>query len=45
MKAASGSELGLYSAAYRNACDHFERVRLSTFAGSEVLRMIAANGS
>jgi hypothetical protein len=43
MKAASGSEL--VSAAYRNARDHFKRVRLSTFAGSEVQRMIAANGS
>ena len=45
MKAATGSELGLYSAAYRSTRDHFNRVRLSTFAGSEVQRMMAANGS
>src|ERR1700730_587702 len=31
--------------AYRNARDHFDRVRLSTFEGLEVQRMMAANGS
>jgi hypothetical protein len=29
--AANGSELGLYSSAYRITRDHFDRVRLSTF--------------
>jgi hypothetical protein len=45
IKAASGSELGLYSIAYRSTRDHLERVRLSTFTRSEVQRMTAANGS
>jgi len=41
MNVASGSALVLYSAAYRITRDHFDRVRLSTFAGSAVQRMIA----
>jgi hypothetical protein len=45
MKVASGSELGLYCAAYRSTRDHFDLVRLSTLPGSEVQRIIAANGS
>jgi hypothetical protein len=40
----SGSEGDLY-VANPNARAHFERVRLSTFAGSAVQRMMAANGS
>ena len=40
----SGSEWHLYFIAYRNA-DHFDRVRLSTLAGSEVHKITAANGS
>src|ERR1700730_9307604 len=31
--------------AYRSARDHFDRVRLSTFEGSELQRMMEANGS
>jgi hypothetical protein len=45
MNAVSGSERGLCPNAYRKTRDHFDRVRLSTLAGSEVQRMIAANGS
>jgi hypothetical protein len=41
----SGSEWDLYFNAYRSTRDHFDRVRLSTLPGSEVQRMIAANGS
>ena len=35
----------MYLSAYRSTRDHFDRVRLSTFAGSAVQRMTAANGS
>jgi hypothetical protein len=44
-KRSSGSESGLYAAAYRITRDHLLRVRLSAFAGSAVHRMTAANGS
>jgi hypothetical protein len=40
----SGSESGLYAAAYRKSRDHLLRVRLSALAGSAVHRMIAAKG-
>jgi hypothetical protein len=43
MNLSSGSEGDLY-VANPNARAHFERVRLSTFAGSAVQRMMAANG-
>ena len=43
MNVASGSELDLYSIAYRSTRDHFDRVRLPTLLGSEVQRKIAAN--
>jgi hypothetical protein len=43
--AASASELGLYSTAYRSTRDHLDRVRLSTFSESDVQKMMAANGS
>src|ERR1700732_4942392 len=45
MNWSSGSEWHLYASAYRSTRDHLDRVRLSTFAGSAVQRMIAANGS
>jgi hypothetical protein len=43
--AARGSAFVLYSIAYRSARDHFDLVRLSTFSGSDVQKMMAANGS
>src|ERR1700737_5041131 len=45
MNLSSGSSIGLRDIAYLNARDHFDRVRLSTFAGFAVQRMMAANGS
>jgi hypothetical protein len=45
MNRSSGSSSGLRDIAYLNARDHFDRVRLSTFVGSAVQRIIAANGS
>jgi hypothetical protein len=45
MNLSSGSEWDLISSAYRNTRDHFDRVRLSTLAGSEVQKITAANGS
>src|SRR5260370_21388516 len=41
----SGSDAIFCTSAHRTALDHFDRVRLSTLAGSAVQRMIAANGS
>jgi hypothetical protein len=43
--AVNGSELGLYSAAYRIKRDQLDRVRLSTLPGSEVHKITIANGS
>src|ERR1700730_17602167 len=45
MNASSGPGGDLYAKAYRRRRDHFDRVRLSTLAGSAVQRIIAANGS
>ena len=45
MNLSSGLDSDLYSNAYRSTRDHFDRVRLWTLRGSEVQRMIAANGS
>ena len=42
MNCSSGSESGLYTAAYRMTRDHLLRVRLSALAGSAVHRMIEA---
>jgi hypothetical protein len=42
---ASGSEGSLCAKVYRRARDHLDRVRLSTFFGSAVQRITAANGS
>jgi len=45
MNLSSGSEYGLYIAAYLMTRLHLLRVRLSALAGSAVHRMTAANGS
>src|SRR3984893_3441640 len=45
MNASSDPECDLYLSAYRSTRDHLDRVRLSTFVGSAVQRMTAANGS
>jgi Arabinose-binding domain of AraC transcription regulator, N-term len=45
MNRSNGSSIGLCSSTYRRTRDHLDRVRLSTFAGSAVQRMIAAKGS
>jgi hypothetical protein len=45
MNRSSGSATGLYAMAYRITRDHSDRVRLSTFLGSAVHKMTAANGS
>ena len=45
MNSSSGTESGLYVAAYRMSRDHLLLVRLSAFAASAVHRMMAAKGS
>jgi len=45
MNGSSGSESGLYAAAYRMTRDHLLLVRLSALARSAMHRMMAANGS